>query len=346
MTTHDRVNGPVRVNPFTLVKLPRETVERFLALFATTPAELASELAACELPWQMLPLQTRPLVRIGDDVVVLDEPFLMEAVTTGLYWRVSDHVRMSDSEAWRPWSAAYAEMIEALAEELVEGLAPTLLDRSSAFFTEEDIKTAFATKKQTPPNIDAGVDFGIGVTLFEIVNKHMSLQARSGDIAASKTDVDQAVITKAGQLDGTTALLRRDPQPPASPLRKPAGTVFPIIVCGNHFPVNPVTRNYVEGLLQGKGMLQVPGIQPLAVIDLDELESCVSLAKAGVLLPDLLAPWLSDVSYRKGSLTLYLWARYGGIRLERPAHVAASLREAMDAILPLLDIRQDDDQQD
>ncbi len=262
MTTHGRVNGPVRINPFTLVKLPRGTVERFLALFATTPEELASELAACELPWQMLPLQTRPLVRIGDDVVVLDEPFLLEAVTTGLYWRVSDHVRMSDPEAWRPWSVAYAEMIEALAEELVEGLAPTLLDRSSGFFTKEDIKTAFATKRLTPPNIDAGVDFGMGVTLFEIVNKHMSLQARSGDMAAFKTDVDQAVITKAGQLDGTAALLRRDPQPPASPLKKPAGTVFPIVECGNHFPVNPVTRNYVEGLLQGKGMLQAPGIQP------------------------------------------------------------------------------------
>lgn len=294
----------------------------------------------------MLPLQTRPLVRIGDDVVVLDEPFLLEALTTGLYWRVSDHVRMSDPEAWRPWSVAYAEMIEALAEELVEALAPTLLDRSSAFFTEEDIKTAFATKKQTPPNIDAGVDFGMGVTLFEIVNKHMSLQARSGDMAAFKADVDQAIITKAGQLDGTAALLRRDPQPDASPLKKPAGTVFPIVVCGNHFPVNPVTRNYVEGLLQGKGMLQASGIQPLAVIDLDELESCVSLAKAGVLLPELLTAWLADVSYRKGSLTLYLWARYGGIRLERPANVAASLREAMDAILPLLDIRQDSDQQD
>ena len=217
MTTHDRVNGPVRINPFTLVKLPRETVERFLALFATTPEELASELAACELPWQMLPLQTRPLLRIGDDVVVLDEPFLLEAVTTGLYWRVSDRVRKDDPEAWRPWSVAYAEMVEALAEELVKALAPVLLDGSSAFFTEEDIKAAFATKRETPPNIDAGVDFGMGVTLFEIVNKHMSLQARSGDMAAFKTDVDQAVITKAGQLDGTAALLRRDPQPPASP---------------------------------------------------------------------------------------------------------------------------------
>ncbi len=347
ITAHDRVNGPVRINLFTLVKLPRETVERFLALFATTLEELASDLAACPLPWQTLPLQTRPLLRIGDDeVVVLDEPFLLEAVTTGLYWRVSDHVRKGDPEAWKPWSVAYAEMVEALAEELIKALAPVLLGGSSAFFTEEDIKTAFATKKVTPPNIDAGVDFGMGVTLFEIVNKHMSQQARSGDLAAFKTDVDQAVITKAGQLDGTVALLRRDPQPPASPLDKPAGAVYPIVVCGNHFPVNPITRNYVEEILRGKGKLQELGTKPLAVIDLDELESCASLAKAGVLLPDLLAGWLADVSYRKGSLTLYLWATYGGIQLERPAHVAASLSEAMNAILPLLDIRQDGDHQD
>src|SRR6516165_1113625 len=48
----------------------------------------------------------------------------------------------------------------------------------------------------------------------------------------------------------------------------------------------------------------------------------------------LLADWLANPSHGKGSLTLYLLAAYGGIRMEWPAHVAASLREAMDAILP------------
>ena len=342
MTVQDRVSGPIRINPFTLVKLPHDTVERFLALFASTAEELAPVLAACEQPWQMLPLQTRPLLRIGDEVVMLDEPFLLEAITTGLYWRVSDYVRKDDPEAWRPWSVAYAEMVEALAEELIETLAPVLLDGSSAFFTEEDIKTAFATRRATPPNIDAGIDFGMGVALFEIVNKHMSLEARSGDVAAFKTDIDQAVITKAGQLDGTAALLRRNPQPPASPLKKPADNVFPIVVCGNHFPVNPVTRNYVQEVLRSRGMLRATGIQPLAVIDLDELESCVSLAQAGVLPTELLTRWMAS-PYGKGSLTLYIWATYGGSQLERPAMVSASLREAMDTILPLLDIRQDGD---
>jgi hypothetical protein len=60
MTIADRVNGPVRVNPFTLVKLPRATVEQFLAVFSGSLGELASDLQACALPWQMLPAANPP----------------------------------------------------------------------------------------------------------------------------------------------------------------------------------------------------------------------------------------------------------------------------------------------
>lgn len=65
-------------------KLPRETVERFLGLFAVSIDELKTELAACEKPWQMLPLQTRPLLRLNEEVLILDESFLLEAITAGL----------------------------------------------------------------------------------------------------------------------------------------------------------------------------------------------------------------------------------------------------------------------
>jgi hypothetical protein len=148
MTTADRVDGPVRINPFTIVDLPRDRVERFLALFSARPDELAPALREAGQPWQMLPLQSRPLLRTGEEeVLVLDEPLLLEAITSGLYWRVSDHVRQDDPKAWQPWSVAYAEMTEALAEELIEALAPPLVDGTSTFFTEEDIKAAFTDKK-------------------------------------------------------------------------------------------------------------------------------------------------------------------------------------------------------
>jgi hypothetical protein len=168
----------------------------------------------------------------------------------------------------------------------------------------------------------------------------MSLQARSGDIDAFEKDVDQAVLIKAEQLDDTTALLRRSPQPTASPLDAPARDVFPVVVCGNHFPSNPVTRNHIEERLRGSGLLQAPGTRRLAVIDLDELESCVSLAEAGVPLSKLLSDWLAS-PYGKGSLTVYLWANYGGTQLERPTVTVGDLRDAFNAIKPLLKAQDD-----
>jgi hypothetical protein len=70
---------------------------------------------------------------------------------------------------------------------------------------------------------------------------------------------------------------------------------------------------------------------------LDELEACASLAEAGVLLPELLAEWLAS-QYAKGSLTVYLSATYGGNQIERPEVIAVSLRDAMRAIMPMLNI--------
>lgn len=335
MAMQDRISGPVRINAFAHLKLPPERVEQFLGLFSTTFEQLSADLEACKEPWQMLPLQTRPLLRIGDEVVVLDEPMLWEAVTTGLYWRVFDHVQSEGRTAWEMWTRAYAEMVETLAEELIEAAAPTLLGGSRALFAEEDITAAFATKKHMPPSVDAGIDFGDGVTLFEVVNKAMSLDARTGDAEAFKRDVEQAVFKKAKQLDGTAGLLMRNPQPAASPLGKPTHKVFPIIVCGNHFPLSPVTRNHVEGSLRVAGILSGPGIQPVAIIDLDDLEALASLAKAGHHLPQVLHDWLSG-PYAKGSFTVYMWATYGGSQLERPAVVGSSFQDALDSILPLL----------
>jgi hypothetical protein len=57
------------------------TIVAFLDLFSSTPSSLAAALRDCPKPWQMLPIQERPLLRLGDDVVVLDERYLAERIT-------------------------------------------------------------------------------------------------------------------------------------------------------------------------------------------------------------------------------------------------------------------------
>ncbi|MEY9938589.1 hypothetical protein ABH932_005036 [Streptacidiphilus sp. MAP5-52] len=341
-TVSDRVDGPVRINAFALVKLPREKVELFLDLFATDVAELRAGLAANPAPWQMLPLQRRPLLRFGDEIIVLDEPFLLEAITDGLYWRVFDHLDAVSKTVRDQWAGEYGKhVIEPFAEELVQEIAPVIIGGPRPYFTEEDVKSAFTVKKGViPPNTDAGVEFPDATVLFEIVKKPMSVPTREGNVHTFKKDVEAAVIKKAGQLDTVAGFTLRDPQPAGSPLSAPATKVFPIVVAGNHFPLNPVTWTYIQDELNRLGLLQQEGAQRLSIVDLDELEVFGSLARAGELLPEVLADWHGG-DFGKGSFSPYVWKKYGGQALRRPIRTEKNLAEAWAAFLPLLVISGD-----
>jgi hypothetical protein len=80
---------PPGVNAFAGIALSR--VETYLASFASTMDKLAVKLDACPGPWQMLPIQERPLLQAGEVLLVLDEQYLIERATQGLYWFVPEH---------------------------------------------------------------------------------------------------------------------------------------------------------------------------------------------------------------------------------------------------------------
>ena len=155
--------------------ISREEVETFLGLFSATPAGLADALRKCPQPWQMQPMQARPLLRLDDDVVVLDERYLVERVTRGLYWLVHDHEKAVYGEnPRRAWTQVWSEMIETRAEDELRQLAPRLIGGGRAFFTEEHLMAAFPGSK----NCDAGIDFGGDVVLTEIVSGTVKVPTR------------------------------------------------------------------------------------------------------------------------------------------------------------------------
>jgi hypothetical protein len=78
-----RPGDQVRLNAMIMpgITIGSVTIVAFLDLFSSTPSSLAAALRDCPKPWQMLPIQERPLLRLGDDVVVLDERYLAERIT-------------------------------------------------------------------------------------------------------------------------------------------------------------------------------------------------------------------------------------------------------------------------
>lgn len=327
---------PVRVRAMAseAMTIPRADVETFLGLFSCTPASLAQGLRECPRPWQMHPLQARPLLRLGDDVVVLDERYLVERVTRGLYWLVHDHEKENYGDKARgAWTQVWSEMVETRAEDQLRQMAPALFGGGRAFFTEETLQAAFPRTK----NCDAGIDFGGDLVLAEVVSGTVKAQTRElVDTASFVQDTERIVLGKARQLYVTGANLLRRPQPGNSPVKVPPSRVFPVVVISGQYPVNPLTIRYINEQLTAEGHRPDGTVQPLTVMDLEELEGCHALLqRKGRTLPQLLDAWRAS-PYRDAAFRNYLAHNIGGQELGRPADVQDALAESFEVIQRLL----------
>jgi len=327
---------PVRVKAMAApaMTIPRADVETFLGLFSSTPAALAEGLRQCPQPWQMRPLQARPLLRLGDDVVVLDERYLVERVTRGLYWLVHDHEKETYGDKARgAWTQVWSEMVETRAEDQLRQMAPALLGGGRAFFTEEALQAAFPRTQ----NCDAGIDFGGDVVLAEVVSGTVKVQTRElADVRSFIQDTERIVLGKARQVYVTAANLLRASQPGTSPVKVAPSRIFPVVVISGQYPINPLTIRYINEQLTGEGHRPDGTVQPLTVMDLEELEGCQALLqREGRTLPQLLDAWRTS-PYRDAAFRNYLAHEIGGQELGRPADVQDALAESFEVIQQLL----------
>lgn len=309
------------VNAFAGIAVSRETVETYLASFASTMDELAVKLDASPGAWQMLPIQERPLLRVGDALLVLDEQYLIERATQGLYWFVHER-ELDGKRGWTQWNNAYANMVERRVGDQLRPMAPMLLlGGGTAFFTEEKLQAAFPGKK----NADAGIDYGELVLLAEVVTTQVALSTReNADVIAYGKDIDKFFVKKARQVDETASNLLRDPQPANSPLDRPAQRILPVAVRGGQFPVNPVTREHIDAALKKARLLNYrradAPVFPFAPVDLGELEMCETLHETqGRSLPYLIRQWQASDDYARSSLRNFLIKTYGEESFSRPA---------------------------
>lgn len=326
---------PPGVNAFAGIPIDRDTIETYLTTFASTMDELAGKLDACPGSWQMLPIQERPLLRIGEVLLVLDEQYLIERATQGLYWFVHEKERELDEQrGWTRWNNAYANMVERRVEDQLRRMTPRLLGGGSLFFTEENLRTAFPGRK----NADAGIDYGDLVLLAEVVTTQIALSTReNADAASYSKDIDKFFLKKARQLDESATDLLRDPQPASSPLDKPAKRILPVAVRGGQFPVNPVTREHIEHALKNAGLLNYRGpsvpIFPFAPVDLGELEMCETLRETrGMSFPEVIRKWQASDEYARTSLRNFLIFTYGEESFPRPSDLWAELARTLSLI--------------
>lgn len=121
------------------IVLEQRIVAGFLDHVAAEPAWFAGQFKDEHEAYNFLPLQTRPIVRLDDALLVLDETYLLQKFTMlGLFWAVHDHERDRDRKRGRTckqdrelWNQAHGEIIEILVTERLPYIAPLAHDPSA-----------------------------------------------------------------------------------------------------------------------------------------------------------------------------------------------------------------------
>ena len=173
--------------------------------------------------------------------------------------------------------------------------------------------------------------------LAEVVSGTVKVQTRElADVGSFVQDTERIVLCKARQLYVTAGNLLRRPQPGNSPVKVPPARIFPVVVISGQYPVNPLTIRYINEQLTAEGHQPDGTVQPLTVMDLEELEGCEALLqRKGQTLPQLLDAWRAS-PYRDAAFRNYLSHDIGGQELGRPGDVQDALAESFEVIQRLL----------
>ncbi|MGH2739388.1 MAG: hypothetical protein ACRDH6_02735, partial [Actinomycetota bacterium] len=107
--------------------MPKEKIEAFVSLISADAGQFAAAFRTSASRFDFLAFQERPVLRATPGLLVLDEAYLWERVTAGLYWIVHDHEKAGGRKRRIRWNQAYGEMVELMAENQLETMAPPVL---------------------------------------------------------------------------------------------------------------------------------------------------------------------------------------------------------------------------
>lgn len=310
-----------------------EDLDVFWDLVAATPEEYRRDFEGhIDSPFDFLPIQMRPVLRLPNAVVPLDIGYLWDRVTTGLYWLVHDAEKARSERNRLLWTQGFAEAVELMVEDGLRNLAPPDLSGATTFYTEEDFELAYPEAKRP----DAAIDFGNRLLLVEVVSGALSVPTRiEGRRDRFEADVERLVLKKCRQLDSAAQAVTRDPRPLTGHPAPDGFRVMPTLVVGGGFPLNPLTMQYIEGKLAQEGLLQHALVSPLSIIDLGEVEALEALGERGVTPVEVLENWHKS-GLRAVPLRNLLLERWKGQQL-RPSRMA-TVRQTFDTISEILKI--------
>jgi hypothetical protein len=134
--------------------------------------------------------------------------------------------------------------------------------------------------------------------------------AVSEDASAFDKDVDQIILANARQLTNRIRDFRSGRYTFDGVSHKDIARIFPIIVTVHAIPESTPIWNRIRTMLTQHGLLTDHGVEPLQLIDIEEVEILEALLANGVSLLEILEARERDPERRNIGLKNFLFATY------------------------------------
>jgi len=316
-----------------LVAADRDSLLRDLEASGDSPAHIA---------WETRPFKRHPFLRCRNGGLVLISPRMIQSwLSEGFHYRLLDSAQArAVGDKRGKVSLRYTAFWGELLEDYVLRLARSSYPRERPVGGGRVYGEQPYGRKRQAKTSDVAVDLGLDLVLIEVTGSRLRADTLLlGDPHSVIGDLQRTVVRKIRQLDGCiNALLNGTATIPADNKEVDLARVeriWPIVVTASDVTQNGLVWTVIRE--QTAGSLSQAKVQPLTLLDLEDVEHLLGFVEAGRSLPDVLARKTAD-PYR--DLELAVWVRHDPAaprELTRPGLVEDLWERVTDQASAMLD---------
>jgi hypothetical protein len=302
------------INPGTLFsqsRIDRNYAGRLLASFTHTYDTARAAIQArpgtpAAAPFDFRPFMDRPLYAVRDDVIVpLHLGYLEARFTNAIYWTISDHLQGEDRRKFRRF---FGRVFELYVRRSLQRAIRDEAGLARRVFPEFTYPTRYGERKTS----DVVLVYPRTAIFIDATAMRIRFEATavSSDVAAFDTDVDRIIVDKARQLTKRIRDFRAGLYNFGGVVGRDVDSIYPVVVTIQSIPESTVIWGRIRDRLASQGLLSDRGVEPLQLMDVEELEILETILPQGVSLLDILQARAADTERRNIGLKNFLIARY------------------------------------
>lgn len=298
-------------------------LERWRGLAALQPPRYREEL---ELEWMSCrgdetweysfrTVSRYPIVQIDSDLYCLSLALLINWITDGHYYRILDAC-LGNQSAVNQFTGTFGDLFHEYVFDLWRRIVGS----------ENVHRTSYASGQREAGD---GIIFHRDrIFIYDAKSTRFRRETlRSGKAEQLLDDLKRGILKAAGQLDGAVKAIRSG-QVQQKIGSQPNVAIFPIVITATPFPSIAPVFTLLDEAMKMDGLLSDPGVQPLQVIDCEEMELLEGWAEKGGQALDLLMERGTDVGARTTAVKDLLFRRGVELKNARLANTARAIVEA------------------